>query len=100
MIAASEDWPLGPERPDYDLLTDIRAKVLQLPISVHWKWIKGHQDGVHSHGTLDEWAKANIYVDNVAKAYWNHLNNTGYSPSPQRFGDESWSISFQGKKIE
>lgn len=32
MIAASEDWPLNPESPDYDLLTGIRVKVLCLPM--------------------------------------------------------------------
>jgi hypothetical protein len=25
--AAAGDWPLNPERPDYDLITDIRAKI-------------------------------------------------------------------------
>ena len=97
MIAASEAWPLSPERPDYDLLTDIRSNVSRLPITVHWKWIKGHQDDFQ--GPLDEWARANIYMDSMAKAYWNYLNNTGHCPSPQRFGDEAWSISFQERKL-
>ena len=99
IIAASEDWPLSPARPDYDLLMDIRAKVLRLPIKVHWKWIKGHQDNGHSHDPLDKWAQANIYMDSMAKAYWNYLNETGHCPSPQRFEDENWSISFQDKKL-
>jgi hypothetical protein len=100
MIAASEDWPLSPARPDYyDLLTDIRAKVRGLPIKVHWKWIKGHQDGGPSHASLDEWAQANIYMDSMAKAYWNYLNDTGHCPSPQRSEDENWSISFQDNKL-
>jgi hypothetical protein len=32
MIATTEDWPLNSEHPDYDLLTDIRVKVLCLPM--------------------------------------------------------------------
>jgi hypothetical protein len=35
----------------------------------------------------------------MAKAYWNHKNTEGHRPSPQRFGDESWSISYQGRKL-
>ena len=99
MIAASEDWPVNPERPDYDLLTDIRAKVHRLPIHICWKWIKGHQDDFGSRASLDEWAQANIYVDSMAKAYWNYINTEGHRPSPQRFGDESWSISYQDRKL-
>jgi hypothetical protein len=34
MIAAPEDWLLSPARPDYNLLTDIRAKVRGLPIKI------------------------------------------------------------------
>jgi hypothetical protein len=81
MIAASEDWPLSPARPVYDLLTDIGAKVRGLPIKIHWKWIKGHQDDGPSHASLDEWAQANVYMDSMAKAYWNYLNDTGHCPS-------------------
>jgi hypothetical protein len=99
MIAASEDWPLSPVRPDYKLLMDIRAKMLGLRIKVHGKWIKGHQYDGPSHKPLNEWAQANIYMDSMAKAYWNYLNKTGHCPSPQRFEDESWSISFQDKKL-
>jgi hypothetical protein len=54
MIAASEDWPLSPAHPDYDLLKGIQAKVHGLPIKVHWKWIKGNQDDGPSHASLNE----------------------------------------------
>jgi hypothetical protein len=47
---------------------------------------------------LDDWAKANILVDNLAKAYWNHLSAQSYEPSPQRFGDEGWALYIHGKK--
>jgi ribonuclease HI len=96
--AAAGDWPLNPERPDFDLITDIRAKLRKLPIQVHWKWVKGHQDD-RSDPVLDKWAKANIMADNLAKAYWNHLNRSGHVALPQRFGDEAWAIHFRGKKL-
>jgi hypothetical protein len=82
MITASEDWPVNPEHPDYDLITDIRAKVLRLPITVHRKWIEGHQDDFNSHAILDEWAQTNIYMDSMAKAYWKYLNDQSYCPPP------------------
>jgi hypothetical protein len=87
--AAAGDWPLNPERPDFDLITDIRAKIRRLPIQVHWKWVEGHQDDNKSSSSLNKWAKANIMADNLAKALWNHLNQSGHTPNPQRFGDES-----------
>jgi surfactin synthase thioesterase subunit len=73
LIEASGDWPLSPSRADFDMLTDIRAKIKRLPITVRWRWIKGHQDDAVSYDDLDDWAKANVLVDNVAKAYWNRF---------------------------
>ena len=98
LLAAAGDWPLNPERPDFDLITDIRTKLKKLPISVKWKWVEGHQDDDKSTH-LDEWAKANILVDNMAKAYWNHLNHGDHTPAPQRFGDEAWALHYQGNKL-
>jgi ribonuclease HI len=47
---------------------------------VKWQWIKGHQDDDVKYENLDKWAKANILVDNLAKAYWNHLSAQSYEP--------------------
>jgi hypothetical protein len=98
LLAAAGDWPLNPARPDFDLITDIRAKVKRLPVRVKWKWVEGHQDDDQS-SHLDEWAKANILVDNIAKAFWNHLNHSDHVPTPHRLGDEAWAIHFRGKKL-
>jgi hypothetical protein len=98
LLAAAGDWPLNPERPDFDLITDIRAKLRKLPVKVSWKWVEGHQDDDKA-SLLDEWAKANILVDNIAKAFWNHLNRSGHEPAPQRLGDEAWAIHFHGRKL-
>jgi hypothetical protein len=70
-----------------------------LLIKINWKWINGHQDDSPSHASLDEWAQANIYMNSMAKAYWNYLNDNGHCPSPQQFEDENWSISFQDNKL-
>ena len=60
--------------------------------------MEGHQDDDKSTH-LDEWAKANILVDNMAKAFWNSLNKAEHTPNPQRFGDEAWAIHYQGYKL-
>jgi hypothetical protein len=99
LIEASGDWPLNPSRADFDMLTDIRAKVKRLPITIHWKWIKGHQDDDVSFDDLDEWAKANVLVDNIAKAYWNHVVTEGSEPTAHRFGDEAWALYVNGTKV-
>jgi ribonuclease HI len=96
--AATGNWPLNPERPNFDLIMDIRAKIKKLPISVKWKWVKGHQDNNPSL-TLDKWVKANIMTDNMTKASWNHLNQTGHVASPQQFGDKGWALYFHDRKL-
>jgi hypothetical protein len=65
---AAGDWSLSPEHPNFDLIMDISVKIKKLPICVKWKWVEGHQDDDKSL-TLDEWAKANIMTDNMAKAF-------------------------------
>ena len=41
---AKSGWPLSPTDTDFDLLTDIRAKLKALPIDTEWEWVEGHQD--------------------------------------------------------
>ena len=99
LIQASGDWPLSPSQADFDMLHDIREKIRRLPITIHWKWIEGHQDDHAQYSDLDEWAQANILVDNVAKAYWNHLCATNQTSGAARLGDEGWSLSVADGKI-
>jgi ribonuclease HI len=88
LLEAAGDWPLSPKRADYDMLFATRAKLRRLPITVNWRWIKGHQDNDVKFANLDNWAKANLLVDNLAKAYWNHLCSIEHELQPQRFRDE------------
>jgi hypothetical protein len=99
LIQASGDWPLHPSQADFDMLHDIREKLKRLPITVRWKWIEGHQDDHVDYEDLDDWAKANVLVDNVAKAYWNHVLQMGESPAAKPLGDEGWAIYVSGEKV-
>ena len=81
-----------PQQPDFDLLCDIRTKLLQIPISVKWAWIKGHQDDHISFARLSPIAQDNVIANNIAKTYVKHLV-TAQQPIPNpRFTDESWSL--------
>ena len=65
---ARGDWPLQIHQPHFDLLQVIRVLVKRLPITVNWKWARGHQ---HEKGVrdLDWWAQMNDKVDSDAKQY-------------------------------
>ena len=99
LLKSKSQWPLSPTDSDFDLLTDIRAKIAKLPISVNWQWIEGHQDKFHSFQSLPPLAQDNVIADGIAKNHINQLLQTGFTPTPQRFGDEGWSISLQGNKM-
>ena len=47
---ARGDWPLQIHQPHFDLLQVIRVLVKRLPITVKWKWVRGHQRE-KGHGT-------------------------------------------------
>ena len=99
MLKSRSLWPLSPGDKDFDLLTDIRAKIRKLPISIHWEWIEGHQDDHIPFHRLSPLAQDNVIADGIAKDHMNKIMKDGYYPEPQRFGDEGWSISIQGCKM-
>lgn len=99
MLKASSSWPLSPTDTDFDLLTDIRAKIRKLPIKLAWQWIQGHQDKHRAFHELSGLAQDNVQADNIAKHRLNRCLEDGFVPSSQRFGDEGWSISVHGCKV-
>ena len=99
MLNASSSWPLSPQDTDFDLLTDIRAKVAKSPIDFKWQWIKGHQDDDIHELDLSPLAQDNVLADRMAKQWLQSCINDQYTPAPQRFGDESWSLSYKGYKL-
>ena len=99
LLKSRSMWPLSPTDKDFDLLTDIRKKISKLPITLHWEWIEGHQDDHTAYHQLSPLAQDNVIADGIAKDHMNKILHDGYSPSPQRFGDEGWSVSIQGRKL-
>jgi hypothetical protein len=97
--ASNTYQPLSPQETDFDLLLDIRAKVTKLPITINWKWIEGHQDNYVSFSKLSPLSQDNVWVDRLAKACMKKCLSIDYECPPQRFGNEGWSLSFQGYKL-
>ena len=96
--AAAISQPVHPRDSDGDLIHAIRTKTRSLPIIVHHRWIKGHQDtfpGQH----LDRWATLNIEMDLAAKR---RLRKELQLPSPVKqilIEGEPSKIFLGGKKV-
>ena len=99
LLKASSLWPLSPTDTDFDLLSDIRRKIEKLPIKINWHWIEGHQDDDTPYHLLPPLAKDNVLADGLAKNRLNQCLVNNYTLGPQRFGDEGWSISLEGRKL-
>ncbi|HEY9814429.1 MAG TPA: hypothetical protein V6D20_01275, partial [Candidatus Obscuribacterales bacterium] len=52
-----------PTDASFDLIMDTRHNLANLPITIKWNWIKGHQDKKTPKHLLDEWAQLNIRMD-------------------------------------
>jgi hypothetical protein len=89
---------LSTRSKSFDLLSAIRHKIRNLPITVNSHWVKGHQDNFALHPSrLDLWATLNIEMDSLAKLFWEDSFNR---PTRQhRIHDETHFVSVRGDKI-
>ncbi len=62
------DYFISPNHTNFDLMTAIRHQVRTIPTMWEARNIFGHQDDNPFH-PLDRWAKLNVEVDHLAKAY-------------------------------
>jgi hypothetical protein len=95
--SVSKDEEPSPSDPDEDLISDIRRKVEKSPLTIAWKWIRGHQDDKVPEAGLDEWALLNIRMDTNAKRHWRATST--YTPPNHRFSDEKITFYFEGRKL-
>jgi hypothetical protein len=64
------DWPLSIDQPCFDVLQDIRGRLNELPITVDFRWVEGHQDDKGmAYYNLDWWGLMNYKMDLAAKQY-------------------------------
>jgi hypothetical protein len=77
------NWLLSPDQADFDMLCNIRAKLAVSPITWQWHWVCGHQDKHVPYHQLDYWARTNMEMDSLAKAFWTTLNAANVvTPNP------------------
>jgi hypothetical protein len=96
MKEASGLHPLHVDQPSFDLLSDIRRKILALPLTLQFFWVEGHQ--YERNGFVSYLVTLNDLCDSMAKEHWNDSISLGILPA-QRFHDEQLSIAIQGAKL-
>ena len=85
--------------PDFDLVKCIRTLSKELPIQIKWKWVEGHQDDHKSWNELDEWARLNVRMDSLAKAYWQFCAELAIQPYSGRIYGEHVSVRWNKRKL-
>ncbi len=75
MKDASDTWHPPASKAHFDMIRHIRVRLQNLPVTISWRWVKGHQDDL-SH-QLDLWAQANVMADALAQGFRKHLQATG-----------------------
>jgi hypothetical protein len=93
------DWPLSPTQADFDMLTNIRSQLASSKITWHWHWIQGHQDKPKPLCFLDFWAKNNVYMDQMAKAFIAQAISHDMNFGNCCFVNEAWSVFYRREKL-
>jgi hypothetical protein len=75
---------------DYDMISSIQMAIQQSPVCWSYQHVKGHQD---DDGTrrLDWWARLNVEIDDLAKAFWADQVETAVVWNTV-FPDEYWTF--------
>jgi hypothetical protein len=96
---AAGNWPLSPAQADFDMLSDVCAKLAASPITWRWHWVCGHQDKHVPHHRLDFWARTNVEMDSLAKAFWEALDAAKVAIPNPPFAYEGWSLYHRQNKL-
>jgi hypothetical protein len=97
MKEASGLHPLHVDQPSFDLLLDIRRKIVALPLTLQFFWFEGHRQ-YKRNGFVSYLGTLNDLCDSIAKEHWNDSIPLGILPA-QQFHDEQFSIAIQGAKL-
>ena len=73
--ALDADSNFSSRSSQFDLLSAIESIALELPISIHWRHVDGHQDDGRI-GPLDRWEALNCEMDQAAKDRWQRSSPT------------------------
>ncbi len=89
---------ISPRHSRYDLTMAIRTLVWKSPIKQTISHLKGHQDE-DPYRVLDRWAKLNVQVDILVKAYWAETRDIPLNQHEQRIRGEGWTILMGKRKV-
>ena len=87
----------NPSQNHFNILQAIFRTKPQLPISVSYKHVEGHQSTKYPGLELDKWGVLNEEMDALTKAY---LSYSEHLPSlSQEVDSHEWSVNISDKKI-
>ena len=86
------------KQADYDLHSALRVMISKSPIMWTCRHVAGHQDDDDGIEVLDRWAKLNIKMDSLAKAYWNDMVDLQHMHNPP-IAYEYWPVCIRGQKV-
>jgi len=89
--------PLQSGQSSFDLLQPIRILCNQLPCSITWKWVEGHQ--AEKGRRLDWWANQNRLVDLLAKTFWNSCQRNSIPNTPRPLHREHYFVTWDQVKL-
>ena len=69
----------------------------QLPITISWKWVEGHQ--AEKGKQMDWWGNQNRLVDALAKTFWNTCQSKHTPNCPRPLLHESCHIALNDLKL-
>ena len=68
LYQSDSEWPLSIDRSSFDYIQVIQNIIKELPISVKFHWVEGHQK--ENGLTLDWWTQSNDYVMAKQKSFF------------------------------
>ena len=92
------DFIPDPAEESFDLVSCLHALIKKASIAFHPEHVEGHQKGKRQLTRLE---LLNDEMDHSAKAFWNHLLETGHPMTPpmMHIADEGFSIWHEGNKL-
>jgi hypothetical protein len=93
MKEASAATPLRSSQACFDLLAEIRQIVADLPITVTFFWVEGHQ--MERHGKKDYFGELNDICDSLAKLHWNEQLRLPVPVAPP--SPNFWHFAVEGR---
>ena len=103
-LAAEDETKVSANRSHVDLIRAIRALKAELPVTIYFTHVYGHQDNSTALEHLSRKAQINVLVDSIAKEWLDKLlvqreSQAGLAPCNDSIAGEGWTIHINGVKL-